>query len=105
MNNVATALLIGCGALVTVAGAVTVLWWLVAPRVKAWAEEQIIGPLRQTHHQVTVNHHSSKEPTILDRLDTLTTAVEAQGREFESMQQNVSDLTGVVVQHLNARTD
>jgi hypothetical protein len=28
---------------------------------------------REMHQMLTVNHHSSDEPTILDRLDTLET--------------------------------
>jgi len=72
------AILLGAaGALVTFAGAATVLWWLVAPRVIAWARREITEPLRETHQQVATNHHTAavegREPTLPDRLDDLTT--------------------------------
>lgn len=98
-------LLVACGSIITLAGAASVIWWLVKPRIEDWAEEQLIRPVRETHHQVTVNHHSSAEPTILDRLDTLTTAVQAQGAEMESVQQNVGDLTSILVRHLQDQAD
>jgi hypothetical protein len=34
-----------------------------------WLQRELFGPVQRTHHQVTVNHHSSDTPTILDRLD------------------------------------
>jgi hypothetical protein len=32
--------------------------------------------IRETHHQVSVNHHSSPTPTVLDRLEDVADAVE-----------------------------
>ena len=67
------------GVLATAAG---VLWWLVKPRVQRWAQEQIIGPLHETRHQVTVNHHSSERPTLLDRFDDLQDEVRQLRGDF-----------------------
>jgi hypothetical protein len=39
--------------------------WVLLPDI----ERELISPVKQTHHQVTVNHHSSDTPTVLDRLD------------------------------------
>lgn len=69
MPDVLALILAACAGIVTVGGATGVLWWLIKPRVQKWAQEQIIGPLHETRHQVTVNHHSSDNPTVLDRLD------------------------------------
>ena len=115
MSGVATAFLIGCGAVVTVAGAAGALWWLVKPRVAAWAEAQILTPVRETHHQVTVNHHSSAEPTVLDKIDTVRREVAAvagqvavvaeenreQNRKIDSVQSDVTALTVVLDAHLH----
>ncbi|GAA1138284.1 hypothetical protein GCM10009606_17620 [Nocardioides aquiterrae] len=108
MSQVVTAVLVGCGAIVTLAGAAGVLWWLVKPRVAAWAEAQILTPVRETHHQVTVNHHSSAEPTVLDKIDTVRQEVRAvvvenreQNRKIDSVQRDVTALTVVLDAHLH----
>lgn len=108
MGEALTAVLIGSGAVVTLAGAIGVLWWLVKPRVAAWAESQILGPVRETHHQVTVNHHSSAEPTVLDKIDTVGRQVAAvakenavQNRKIDSVQRDVTALTVVLDAHLH----
>lgn len=108
MTGFLTAFMIGCGAVVTIAGAAGVLWWLVKPRVAAWAEAQIITPVRETHHQVTVNHHSSAEPTVLDKIDTVHQEVaavaeenRAQARKIDSIQTDVTALTVVLDAHLH----
>lgn len=103
MSDMWKMVLFVCGSIITVAGAAGVVWWLVKPRIAEWVERELIQPVRETHHQVTVNHHSSDEPTILDRLDTLTASVGAQAQEFESLHANVTGLTHVVIEHLRAR--
>lgn len=94
-----------CGGILAIAGVLSLMWWLVKPRITDYIEEQLARPVRETHHQVTVNHHSSAEPTILDRLDTLSTEVGAQSREFESLHENVANLTEMLVDHLRAQAD
>lgn len=108
MGQAVTAVLFGAGAIVTLATALGVLWWLVKPRVTAWAESQILGPVRETHHQVTVNHHSSEEPTVLDKLDTVRQEVadvaaenRTQNRKIDSVQRDVTALTVVLDAHLH----
>lgn len=34
-----------------------------------YLKEHLIEPVQETNKQVTVNHHSSAEPTVLDRID------------------------------------
>jgi hypothetical protein len=105
VNDAWALVMVICGGIITLAGAAGVIWWLVKPRITDWLEDQLVRPMRETHHQVTVNHHSSAEPTILDRLDTLTTMQQAQSDEFESLHGNVADLTGMLLQHLQSQTD
>lgn len=59
----AASVMSGLAALLAVLGAS--VKWVLLPYI----ERELIRPVQQTHHQVTVNHHSSGEPTILDRLD------------------------------------
>lgn len=105
MNDAWALVMVVCGGIITLAGAAGVIWWLVKPRITDWLEDQLVRPMRETHHQVTVNHHSSAEPTILDRLDTLTKGQQTQRDEFESLHANVADLTGLLQDHLRAQTD
>lgn len=39
-------------------------------------QKNITNKVDETHRQVTINNHSSKEPTILDKLDDLTREVQ-----------------------------
>lgn len=48
-----------------------------------WLRQYVRKPLEamrtrvsETHHQVTVNHHASEEPTVLDQLHTLEVGLE-----------------------------
>lgn len=47
----------------------------IASIASAWMTHRQSGPLRETHKQVTVNHHSSAKPTVLDRIDDVRTEV------------------------------
>lgn len=96
-----------CGGVVTLAAFVGVIWWLVKPRVVEWFEATLVKPVRETHHQVTVNHHSSKEPTVLDRIDTVQRKVDevaqanrVQDRKIDGVQRDVTALTVVFDAHL-----
>jgi hypothetical protein len=39
------------------------------------AQIRMSKKISETHRQVTVNHHSSENPTILDKLDDLERAI------------------------------
>jgi hypothetical protein len=41
--------------------------------------------LNETHKQVTVNHHSSTHPTVLDRIDDVRTVVLELGTELNHL--------------------
>lgn len=60
------------GMLVAVVGAG---WWLVKPRAVEWLQRHLIDPVQETHHSVTVNGHTSEEPTLLDRVEGNTQAI------------------------------
>ena len=49
-----------------------------------WLREQLVHPVQETHRQVTVNHHVSNEPTVLDRLDSLVMRVDALADKTEA---------------------
>lgn len=48
-----------------------------------YLKEHVIDPVKQTNKQVTVNHHSSKEPTVLDRIDDVHRELSALARMFD----------------------
>jgi hypothetical protein len=41
-----------------------------------WLREHLVTPLKETKHQVTINGHVSREPTLLDKIDSLQNAVD-----------------------------
>jgi hypothetical protein len=41
-----------------------------------WLREHLVTPIKETKHQVTVNGHVSREPTFLDKVDSLANAVD-----------------------------
>jgi hypothetical protein len=45
-----------------------------------WVRDHLLEPVRETHKQVTVNHHSSENPTVLDRIDDVSKQVAANTR-------------------------
>lgn len=48
--------------------------------------------VEETHHQVTVNHHSSESPTVLDRIDDLR-------REIADVRSDVAEVRGDLAEH------
>lgn len=69
----------------------------------------LIQPVQETHRQVTTNHHTSKERTVLDRLTDLETKIEDGNTETTELRGEVnelrSDMTVFVVrfgEHLSA---
>lgn len=49
-----------------------------------WMTARQTKRIDETHKQVTVNHHSSDEPTVLDRIDDVKVLVLAQGQILSS---------------------
>jgi hypothetical protein len=47
--------------------------------------------VNETHKQVTVNHHSSDFPTVLDRIDSVQTAVLGLGTELNHLRTDFND--------------
>lgn len=48
-----------------------------------WLREHLVTPVKETNHQVTVNGHVSRDPTLLDKVDHLQREI---GRYREDMQ-------------------
>lgn len=77
--------------------------FVLLPYIRA----HVVDPLRETRHQVTVNHHSSTEPTVLDRIDDVANKVDALGETVTELsnrdasnEANMTALTLVLDEHL-----
>ena len=55
--------------------------------------------VEETHKQVTVNHHSSQEPTVLDRIDDVKILVLELGGRMNDLTRDVNELTREVYEH------
>lgn len=55
------------GVVLSALALLAILWAFIKP----WLVLQLVEPLRETRHQVTVNGHSSDTPTVLDLLSEL----------------------------------
>ncbi|HET6915753.1 MAG TPA: hypothetical protein VFH56_06640 [Acidimicrobiales bacterium] len=88
MNESAVSIVAACVG--TVVGLITLLGvavkWVLVP----YLERELLRPVKETHHQVTVNHHSSDEPTILDRLDDVQQEVREARSEVRSVRGDLS---------------
>lgn len=51
--------------------------------LKPWLKAQLIDPIHETRHQVTVNGHSSDTPTVLDLLAELRDGQEQIRRDVD----------------------
>lgn len=56
-----------------------------------WMREHIATPLAETRRQVTVNGHVSTTPTLLDRVDTATTALIGVRGQLDDVESKVDD--------------
>lgn len=48
-----------------------------------YLREHLITPVKQVEKQVTENHHSNAQPTVLDRIDDVQSSVEAVAQGLE----------------------
>jgi hypothetical protein len=62
-----------------------------------YLREHLIDPMKQVKKQVTENHHSNQNPTVLDRIDDVQSLVE----EIRDMQNGYMALTAEFAKHLN----
>lgn len=70
----------------------TILGLAVRYVLMPYLSTHLIAPIQagaqmveETHKQVTVNHHSSPEPTVLDRIDDVSNQVAENTRETRAM--------------------
>lgn len=96
MTGVAEVLVTAGAAVIAVTTIVSGVLWLVLPRVKGWIQREITVPVQATHHQVSVNHHTSKDPTLLDKFDDLGSQVGAISTEMEALSSEVKSLSAQV---------
>lgn len=57
----------------------------------AWMTARQGRQVRETHKQVTVNHHSSATPTVLDRIDDVRTALVKLGSDLNDLHGKFND--------------
>ena len=48
-----------------------------------YVKEHIVAPVRQTEKQVSENHHSNEEPTVLDKIADVSDKVEGIRQEVQ----------------------
>jgi hypothetical protein len=48
-----------------------------------YLRDHLVIPVKETHHQVTANSHSSPLPTIMDKLDDISKALIATNERLE----------------------
>ncbi|HET6917284.1 MAG TPA: hypothetical protein VFH56_14415 [Acidimicrobiales bacterium] len=59
---------IAVAVVVVIGGVCTAIAFAVKFILLPWLRYNLVEPVKKTHHTVTTNHHTSEEPTLLDRL-------------------------------------
>lgn len=80
----------------TTIGTLTLAGLAVRYILVPYLRENLEKPVRETHHSLTVNHHSSPNPTMLDRVDTLTGEVRSMRAEQVSHGERLDELRAEV---------
>src|SRR5690348_16275801 len=62
---------IAVAVVVIIGGVCTAIAFAVKFVLLPWLRYNLVEPVRKTHHTVTTNHHTSEEPTLLDRLSEI----------------------------------
>lgn len=70
-------------------GLVAALWKFGLP----WLREQVAQPAQAAAHAVTVNHHSSAEPTVLDKIEDVH-------EDVRDLNGEVKELREQLIQHM-----
>jgi hypothetical protein len=66
-----------------------------------WLRDHLVGPLRETHRQVSENGHRHRsQPTIPDRLEDLATRVDAAAEAHEAQSRDLAAFRLVLDEHL-----
>lgn len=84
------------GALVTLGAGI---WWLVKPRAVEWFRREVLQPVQETHHSVTVNGHQSDEPTLRDQVDSLQDTAQVLIRRAETNAGNIDAIRAELTDH------
>lgn len=85
MSDVVKAIILAAAGVAAIGSLGGAFLWLIKPRlIEAIRNE--LQPMQakvdETHKQVTVNHHSSETPTVLDRIDSVHSEVTDLRQEF-----------------------
>lgn len=68
--------------------------------VLPWLKDHLLEPVKDTHHQVSVNAHQSEEPTIPDRIEDLAGQLTTATRDHLAQGRDIRALTRVLDEHL-----
>lgn len=66
-----------------------------------WLREHLVAPMKQVEKQVTENHHSNKNPTVLDRIDDVQNEVMALARELAVASEERQEIRQAFRAHTN----
>lgn len=98
MTDTTTAALIGagavCGSILAMLGLAGVFWKIALP----WLREQIVAPVQQSNRALTVNHHTSTKPTVLDLLDDLRSEIGSLRTEVSTVDSKVQGVVADVAE-------
>lgn len=71
--------------------------WVLLPYLR----EHLVEPMKTVKKQVTENHHSNHEPTVLDHIDDVGQQIESLRGDLQEMQKDYVALAGAMGKHLN----
>lgn len=93
------AILVGLTAiLAALAGAVA---WATRRVLLPWLIEHIAAPVQATARQVSINGHTSRTPTLLDKVDTIGTDLEVVRADLEAVRSNQAAASRMFEGHID----
>lgn len=78
----------------TIIGMLVILAYAVRFILIPYLRDTLVAPIKETHKQVTENHHSNAQPTVLDRIDDVQ-------QDVQRTQGDVRSLMRVMDAHLD----
>lgn len=88
------------GVVVAISGLLgTAIAFLVKYALIPYIEKRLVKPVRETHKQVTQNHHTSDPPTIPDRIENMMHTINTR---LDDVEGEVATMIGIIVRMSNA---
>lgn len=78
-----------------------IIRWVLVP----YLFDKLLTPVQETHKQVTENHHDNSPPTVLDRIDDVSTDVRALTRVMDGHLEWSDRWTDLFERQLRQHTD